>query len=60
MLGRKRVCDACHKLIRDGERMRLINDFQLHYDEFCFYLYTEKVKNGILRVPFNIERHENT
>jgi hypothetical protein len=57
MSQKKRVCDACNKLIRDGERMRLINDFQLHMDPYCFYLYTEKVKNGQLRVPFNLERH---
>jgi hypothetical protein len=55
----KKVCDACKKLIRDGERMRLINNYQLHMEEFCFFLYTEKVKNGILRVPFTIEKRHD-
>jgi hypothetical protein len=46
----RNVCDACRKLIRDGEQRRIINGFTLHIDEFCLDLYYEKVKSGILRV----------
>jgi hypothetical protein len=52
------VCDACRKLIRSNDRRRLINGFTLHADEFCFTLYTEKVKNGVLRIQALVN-HKN-
>jgi hypothetical protein len=48
----KRICDGCRKLIRDKEGRRNINGFALHLDDYCFFLYTEKVKNGILKTGY--------
>ena len=54
----KTVCDACRKLIRSNDRRRLINGFTLHIDDFCFALYMEKVKNGILRVHSTMDNRK--
>ena len=49
---KRKICDACRKLIRDKEGTRLINGYTLHLEDYCFYLYTEKVRTGILKVEY--------
>lgn len=54
MKYKRNICDACRKIIFN-EPQRLINGFTLHASEECFNLYTDKVEQGKLRVPFTLD-----
>ena len=52
------LCDACRKPIREVDGQRMIHTFRIHYTDECLYQYTVKVEKGILKVPFNVEKHQ--